>query len=286
MYETFVPFDATADEIADMSVIREGLPASLKPAVLSWIFDRLPLLEYGRGRVDSDKLQWIQSSLRVDFGWGPKESPMKADVIRTIEKKGERVVIQVVDLLASEFTSRYGAQKVIENLNYHFYAASSAFELYASDSYVFRVRRRLPEGVEKIVQEAVTLLPTAGKHLAQAWTHAFALEPNPSFAMTEAIRAVEAASGPVVTPKDERATLGKVVRVLADQSGWTLVLGNREGFPDHLQVLVGMIETLAKAQPDRHAGESPSVLEAQAHVQLAATLVHWFASGAVVRETN
>ena len=62
------------------------------------------------------------------------------------------------------------------------------------------------------------------------------------------------------------------------------MFASSDGYPNHLEVLIGMMETLAKAQSDRHSGNKPTPLEAQAHAQLGATLVHWFASGSVIRE--
>lgn len=50
-------------------------------------------------------------------------------------------------------------------------------------------------------------------------------------------------------------------------------------------MLIAMLETLAMAQRDRHAsGIAPSLAQADAHVQLAATLVAWFSSGAVLKD--
>jgi hypothetical protein len=172
----------------------------------------------------------------------------------------------------------------IQLLGYYLDLNRSAVEVYASDDgQSFRLRTRLPEGVEELAQEAVDLRLDSGVHLSNAWHAAFDLEPNESYAMTEAIRAVEAACRAVVLPKDKKATLNKCVQTMRSQGGWTLVLDDSDGFPDQLQVLIGMLETLAKAQPDRHSGSKPSVIQAQAHVQLASTLVHWFASGAVIR---
>jgi len=288
MLEPWVPFDATPEEVAELHVIREGIPATLRPALLAWIIDELPVMPYSSANLTTpDMLHTLQTMLRVDFNLAPKETMTRAQVAEFFEARGEQAVLRLVDFLASFYQREgpwYNTPETIGTLEFHLDAGSSAFEVYPTEEGPYRIRRRIAEGVEEAVQAAIDLQPVAGRHLANAWRSATALEPNESFAMTEAIRAVEAASGPVVIPKEKKPTLFKVVKVLREQSGWTLVFEDSEGYPNHLDVLVGMLETLAKAQPDRHSGGKPTPLEAQAHAQLAATLVHWFASGAVIRE--
>jgi hypothetical protein len=285
----WIPFDADEQEIEELYVIRDGIPATLKPALLSWIIDRLPLVPYSNGHTTPQAIHMLQAALRIDFGLGAKETLVREELVELLDAMGDRTVIRTVDFMASAFSydSRYGyIPPEIEELTLHFDLASSAFEIHRTEDLDYRIRRRLPEGVEASIQEAINLQPMAGRHLANSWKSAFALDPNESFAMSEAIRAVEAASGPVVIPKDRKPTLGKVVNAIRDQEGWTLVLSANDGYPDHKDVLVGMLETLAKAQTDRHSGDKPTPLEAQAHAQLAATLVHWFSAGAVIRRTS
>ncbi|QLD10808.1 hypothetical protein [Microbacterium oleivorans] len=147
----------------------------------------------------------------------------------------------------------------------------------------FRLSRRLTDGIEDLADEVVrSASHRAGLYLSSAWTEAYGLEPDTSKVMTESIRAVEAAAGPRVLPEDKRATLGKIVASLKSRTDWHLVLDRRDDdHPDHHAVVVGMIETLAFAQRDRHAGAPPTVLQAQGHVQVAANLVNWFSTGVV-----
>ncbi|MCS5732314.1 hypothetical protein [Herbiconiux daphne] len=151
-----------------------------------------------------------------------------------------------------------------------------------------RLRRRLPEGVEEIAQEAADDSGKAGRLLSEAWRAAYALEPNPGEAMQLATRAVEAAAAPVVIPKSLRQRIGMIADTLQNQAGWELILWRDDsGFPDHQQMLVTMLRTLQKAQTDRHGdGAAPTPEEAQAHVQLASTLVAWFAAGAVRKRSS
>lgn len=140
-------------------------------------------------------------------------------------------------------------------------------------------------GVEETAQASINSAnEIAGRHLLKAWNEAQSLRPDTSAVMTEAIRAVEGAAGPVVIPRDPRPNLSKIVSALRDNEAWTLILSTRDdGHPDQRLVLIGMIETLAFAEQHRHSGDDPSDLQAIAHVQLASVIVAWFSTGTVVK---
>ncbi|WP_395638372.1 hypothetical protein [Pseudolysinimonas sp.] len=282
----WIPWDADAEEIAALHVIRDDIPSSARPAILAWVWDRLDAPGYSRGYTSPGMVHLLQTNLNLNFGYEPKAAPLVDAVILEVQSRGDKILLRIIDFMASwyEPDPPYGRMpQELQTLEYHLDNSLSAVELYLTDERVYRLRRRLPQGVEEAVQAAVDANAGSGKHLAEAWSSATAMEPNTSHAMVEAIRAVDVASGAVVIPKDKKPTLYKAVQVMRDQGDWGLVLQDSDGYPDHREVLIGMMETLAKAQPDRHGGEKPSPLEAQTHVQLAATLVHWFASGAIRR---
>lgn len=129
--------------------------------------------------------------------------------------------------------------------------------------------------------------PAASARLAEAWNHAYGLKPEPSDAVADAIAAVEAVAIPVVMPKQHEPQLWKVLGQLKGQPDpWKLALVGKGG-DDSIAPLVAMLERLAGSHLDRHEGgasSGPVTLEsARAAVHLAATLVQWFASGAVQR---
>ena len=110
--------------------------------------------------------------------------------------------------------------------------------------------------------------------------------PNPSHAYREAIRAVEAAAIPVVSPKHAKATLGTVIGDMkSTPDKWKVSLQPAKGDP--VMHVVGMMELLWTAQFDRHGTADESVpltvskQEAEAAVHLALTLTHGFQTGVV-----
>ena len=121
----------------------------------------------------------------------------------------------------------------------------------------------------------------AAEYLRTAWHYLYGRNPIPSSAYRDAVRAVEAAARPVVTPNDELATLGKMIHALRDKPDkWETVIGD-------VDTVRMMMRTIWKSQSDRHGTDDPakprnvSQPEAEAAVQIAVTLVHLFRTGAI-----
>ncbi|GAA1659526.1 hypothetical protein [Microbacterium flavum] len=281
------PWDADDNEYEQRSLIRELIPASLRAPVLAWI--RMQLRPTGAyAHIDMSRVHDLQSALQIDFRL-QKRYVEADDMLSTITQKGDQFIARVVDYFLSYYTTDHlgRAPSEVDSLRRHFDNAASSAEI-ALQNGVFRLRRRTTDGIEELAEaSAQSTSVLAGQHLRKGWVEAYALSPNTSLVMSEAIKAVEAAAHPVVSPKATKVRLGMITQAIKDQTGWTLAFPNRDdGHPDHKAVLVGMLETLIVAQADRHGGASPSVLEAQGHVQLASILVQWFSTGVVRRDTT
>ena len=276
-------WDADDDEYAEALVIREMLPLPMRAAANSWL---RTCLESAYGHTDESSVNAIQSALRVDLGLDTGRVDTE-QLVESIERHGDRVIVRVIDFCLSDFSPTDGYHRmppVVESLKWHFDQNMSSVCVQL-DGDCYRIARRLPAGVEELAQEAVaTANEVAGRHLSKGWSEAQSLTPDTSAVMTEAIRAVEAAAGAVVTPNDRRPRMGKIVGALRDNTDWTLVLATRDdGHPDQRIILIGMIEALVFAEQHRHSGADPSALEALTHIQLASTLVAWFSMGSVTK---
>jgi hypothetical protein len=121
----------------------------------------------------------------------------------------------------------------------------------------------------------------ASAELKEAWTAAYGRNPDASDAWDHAIKAVEAVLIPIVTPNKAKATLGDVVGILNSQGQlWKLELHGHDG-TQSIAPLVSMLR-LMWPNPDRHGNQGsrqPSLVEAQAVVHLAVTIVQWARSG-------
>ncbi len=143
------------------------------------------------------------------------------------------------------------------------------------------LEKRVPEGVALAAEQTIARTGPAGDLLAEAWHAAFGRSPDPEDAYEKAIKAVEEAGVHVVTPKDTKSTLGKMISVMKAQKDWKLDLPA----PD-ADVPIKMAEALWVGQESRHGGNGyrkPTQAEAEAAVLLAVPLVQWFSSGAIAR---
>ncbi|QHF24112.1 hypothetical protein GTU73_08875 [Rathayibacter sp. VKM Ac-2804] len=278
------PWDADDDEQAERMTVREMIPDPVRAGVGEWL--RVELLgHYGMTSVNT--ITFVQAALQHDFGFAP--GAVNTDYfVSQILSNGDKFTMRVIDLLAGQIRPGISAaESRIRQIDTHLELGASSVTV-TRQGREFRVARRLPEGVEELAAQSVSSASRlAGNHLVVAWNEIRSLSPNVSTAMTEAIRAVEAAGGAVVTPKELRPRLSKIVSTIKDNDRWTLILATRDdGYPDHRAVLVGMLETLAFAQQDRHSGKPHTVPEGLGHVQLASTLVAWFSAGVVKKKAS
>jgi hypothetical protein len=148
-----------------------------------------------------------------------------------------------------------------------------------------RLVRRVDPTATAAFVEASSSDDVASAELKEAWTAAYARDPDASDAWDHAIKAVEASLIPIVTPTNAKATLGSVIRTLNEQPDlfWLELEG-----PDKSASTAPLIWMLRLMwpNPDRHGGadsRKPSLMEAQAVVHLAVTIVQWAASGVLGR---
>jgi len=147
--------------------------------------------------------------------------------------------------------------------------------------------KRIDDTVQHAAEEVARQGTRPGKLLADAWRHAFSMQRDPSASYRCSVRAVEAAAGPVLTPKDPRPSLGKMIMTLRDGlQKWRFTF-TIDSAVDPKHVLLQMMQLLWTNEYSRHVDADPSAPlhvsqeEAESAVVLALTLVNWFTSGAV-----
>lgn len=157
---------------------------------------------------------------------------------------------------------------------------------------LYRVRddgAGLEECIDPAVRDRMREVVTAavgspGEHLTAAWNCAYGRTLDPVKAYSEAIKAVEAAAAPIVSPTNAKATLGTMIRdVKAKPSKWTFAISAQGD--DGVLAVLRMMAALWDGQTSRHGGNAPTQPEtpesARAAVHLAATLVQFFIGGGV-----
>lgn len=91
------------------------------------------------------------------------------------------------------------------------------------------LEKRGPEGVALAAEETTANSGDAGALLAEAWHPAFGRSPDPEEAYEKAIKAVEEAGTDKVSPKNNKATLGSIVRDMKAQKDRSIAFGPSHG---------------------------------------------------------
>jgi hypothetical protein len=125
----------------------------------------------------------------------------------------------------------------------------------------------------------------AAEHLQTARGALDTLRPDPVKAYSEAIKAVEAAGHTLIEPDNVRSTLGTMIREIgANPRQFSLTIaGGRAVTLRHMMGLLWF------GQTSRHGGETyrPETQEqAEMAISLAETLVEWFLSGKIQRQSK
>ena len=272
--------------------LHEGVPPHLHRPLLHWV-DALFEDDHYRDDefVDSEQRAGrIAARLRLDLRSVPaRKAHVEYDddkwcaskaLVHLADESDHAELLDVVDATLAEGVTK-GSAKNLERL---LVDGGSAWRV--ADNRQSLVRRVDPTATEAFHQAATG---NAAVHLDAAWAAAYGRHPNPSRAYSEAIKAVEAACMPVVSPgaKGAQATLGAVIRKLNDhQQEWRLAI-HSSGRPAEIGALLTMLRLLWQGQTDRHGGSAPTVPvtteAAHAAVHLAVTLVQWFHSSAIQR---
>ena len=150
-----------------------------------------------------------------------------------------------------------------------------------------KIVRVLPSGVEHAVVASFGASAAEGK-MREAVHFATGLKPDPAKALIAMTEAVEAVAKPVLSPNDDKFTLGKALGELRRNpdllvSSLPRIPQAPEGSYPVPQVVRGMLELIWSAC-ERHGGgvgTPPTVDQARALLGVAGSLVTWFGTGLI-----
>lgn len=264
----------------------DGVPEWLFESLWRWTWVRLFGTDRGSVRhADWEFIRWFERVNRHPFGISDGALPSRAfETLREQFRTTPSLHLAALDgMLATGQTDRHDAQELDTLLH----EAGSLWRVDMSQSPPALVRR-VSETLEAAVLREAQRGESSGELLALAWRSAFGQNPNPSEAYRHAVRAVEAAAGPLVLPRDTDRTFGKMLAHLRDaEASWRFTLKGKADEAESVRPVREMMATLWTSQYDRHVTEGTPLLvspeEAETAVTLAAALVHWFTSGAVSR---
>ncbi|MFB7356033.1 hypothetical protein [Streptomyces gardneri] len=245
--------------------------------------------------------QWVPMGLR-DFIGALREDVARSICLRVrigavrndyglnyVAPLAQAVGTQLLDVVDEILLAGVPDEDVREELSRKLDEGGSAYRINdAGNGLEERVTPAVRDAVRQSITEAADqqTAGSAADHLAAAWQAAYGRSPQAVRAYSESIKAVEAAAHAIIQPNNPKATLGTMLgEIKGARHKFTFAIPAATGDP--IAPAEAMMRALWDGQTSRHGsqgGTVPETLEAaRAGVHLAATLVQWFVSGAVVR---
>jgi hypothetical protein len=258
---------------AAYDALHPGVPAWLQKSLWSWV-----VRQVANG---TPNVSQIERAFRTEL-------PVGRTPFSELQKQAYEdpdFFLKLVDYVAYRQVITFApstTQELAEMLD----EAGSEWKLDDSSG-AYRLARRVPLPVEAAAKKVMSARDKAAQHLAVAWNAVYGYQPDPGKGYGEAIKAMEAATIPVVCPSNPRATLGRVIIDLrAKPDKWMVNL--KHPTPDgQVQTVADMLDLVWKGQSDRHGSPDPNAPisvtqeQAEAAVHLAVTVVQWFNTGVV-----
>ena len=222
-----------------------GLPDYLFQPVVDWINPLLwqqdPVAGPPEPRVEA--LRTMQAALRMDppLDWSVGGDGAIANLVRRMGANRE-FALDVLDFIVQYSASAEYADELGETL----IIAGSEWEVAVVEEGSRQLGKRAVGPVREGIDAIRTPSQRAHHHLTRAWGQLTGRKPDASGVYREAIKAVEAAARPVVSPQNDRTTLGTIIRDLrAKPEKWEVVL---DGLP---AVISSTTRTLGHATAGR-----------------------------------
>lgn len=270
-----LPLSVRDDEAALESYqqLHEGIPEWMRMGVFRWACRRFH---------STRDLEAAEQYFRVGLEWSDAYRSTESGVVQLLVRKGLDLLDYCLGIEDEDYADEDYADYAAE-LEEILARSGSAWTVGTDHERRWCLTRRVDKTVLEAATEEMDQQGNAAESLRSAWHHVYGRNPNPSTAYHDAVRAVEAAARPLVTPTDEKATLGKMISALQDKPRkWGTVIGD-------VDTVRKMMETIWKSQLDRHGTDNAtkpfnvSQSEAEAAVQMAVTLVQLFRTEAIQR---
>jgi hypothetical protein len=273
---------------ADLETLHDGVPAWMMTPLMRWLEPFLEVTDdLGERYPNVEFIEGLEMNCRLRAPLN-RSRPI-ADLQSLIEDDpsfGIRVIEYVIGtFLIIDNPPHHRGNGHLAPLQQILADSGSVWEVTALDvkdgyegqKHLVLTRRDLAE-TKLAITDIRAQSDRAGSFLADAWKAIAAQDPRPGEAYDKAVKAIEAAAQPVVTPHDTQATLGKIIAAMRDKpSKWTFALGD-------LGTVIAMMDQVwtnhfrhGTQQRDDHTPQ-----EADAAVHLALPLVRFFV-GALIQ---
>lgn len=281
------------DAVAAYDALHDGVPRWMETPYWAWVQESVSVnrrYRDGSGRFEMLDEILVESMCQTLSIYTPNlraSEPGPYEGHQQITSAMKALRAHAAPLQIADYLLAHGGHGVPKNLDGILKRSRSLYQvgIRAGRS---GLTRRVPLGVKENADSLFARSGSAGVRLAKSWEALYGINPDASKSYGLAIKAVEDAAIPHVSPANGRATLGTLITQIRDQKNWSLpMLREQEGNISG-DVILHMMRLLWNGQHDRHGGQpsAPGDVtfdEAQVAVSLAVNLVQLFSAGLVER---
>ena len=256
------------ERAAAFGVPHEGVPTWLRDPLLGWVTKEI-----------GDPM----SSELVQYGWRELLSlELRRVIPDQVSDINDSDVLDVIDCVISlrlEFPNAEWTGR-LRRLESILKRGGSAWRVTER-----RLERRVDETLQRVASDILATKKRPAQYLEDAWRKAWGRNPDASGSYRDAVRSVEAAYRPIVSPKNQNATLGTIIRDIENKPQKFKARLQPKNDRSNVGRIMGMMHMLWTSELDRHGTDDPdtplsvSLEEAQDAVVLAVTLVHFAQQG-------
>ena len=264
----------TPEQREEFYTLREGIPVGLHSSLLDWTFPWYVSLVDDSLEINLDRVRHLE---RVIDRWVFLNLvPPSPDFLHTRFSHDNDLLLQATDI-ALQWADDDDAALLESFLT----DARSVYCVGEDEHGNYQLQRRQSEELGALIEVETKQSGRAAEHLRAAWSNCFRRDPDPNDAYGEAVKAIEVAGKPVVTPDDALATLGKMIAAIRVKPDKWETDSELDG---SIPTILSMMDMVWKGQL-RHGDESAplqvSQEAAEMTVQTAVLLVSWFRSGRI-----
>jgi hypothetical protein len=292
--ETWRPLGVDTDEeLAEYDALHDGVPEWMQTAFWRWIRDSITILRtFSDG---SGRFPMVREALTEEMCQTLKIPLPPIRMLQNGRSEGEAQFKIAIEALVNSRKALAIADYLLAHADHTKDDVLEAVLSRSKSAWTVSTRagrraltRRVPLGVHVAADSVMNRASRAGIRLAKAWEELYGIKPDASAAYGLAIKAVEDAAIPVVSPTNSKATLGTVLSQMESQGDWKLPMEREHDKAPSTEVLIGMMRMLWHGQHDRHGGQPSapgdvSLEEATVAVSLSVTIVNVFSSALVAR---
>ena len=255
--------------------LRKGIPDGLRPSLLAWtMFQYTGVEQLVSLGVYEDKVGLLERL--TDKTVLPHDNRNSPILLRNTLSDDDELHLDAVDV-ALRFANRSEAWELETYLR----DARSAYCVKQYEEGKYELQDRQSEQMSRLIDIEANQLGQAVSHLRTAWSKCFGRKPQTNEACFEAVKAIEVAAKPVITPNDPKATLGKMCSAVRDRPDKWETDSEFDGSVNTVLSMMDMVWKGHLRHGDENAPLEVSQEAAEMTVQAAVLLVSWFRSGRI-----